>query len=178
MRGYGQRLRYNYLETHSPVIRMESICAILAITIAKHLKIQQMDVKGAYLNGILKETIYMRQPNGFKDGTARVCLLIRTLYGLKQSSHKWNAKFNKKMKMWEYKRLHADPYIYIHSEASKIVIVTIWVDDLLLFADSEETMEEIKKDIRAEWETTDMGEPTKIVGIEITRCIILDNTMY
>ena len=171
MRGYGQHLGYDYLETHLPIIQMELIRAILAITIAKHLKIQQMDVKGAYLNGILKETIYMHQPNSFKNGTTRVCHLIRTLYGLKQSSHKWNAKFNKKMKMWEYKRLRADPYIYIHSEAGKIVIVTIWVDDLLLFTDSEETMEEIKKDIHAKWETTDMGKPTKIVRIEITQSL-------
>ena len=44
----------------------------------------------------------------------------------------------------------------------------IWVDDLLLFADSVQTMNKIKSDIQNEWETTDMGEPTKIVGIEIT----------
>jgi len=169
MRGYGQHLGYDYLETHLPIIQMELIRAILAITIAKHLKIQQMDVKGAYLNGILKETIYMCQPNGFEDRTARVCLLIRTLYGLKQSGCKWNAKFNEKMKMWGYKRLCADLCVYIRSKAGKIAIVTIWVDDLLLFTNSKETMEEIKKDICAEWETTDMGEPTKIVGIEITQ---------
>ena len=50
-----------------------------------------------------------------------------------------------------------------------MAIVTIWVDDLLLFADSAETMAEIKKDIRTEWETMDMGEPSKIVGIEISQ---------
>jgi len=103
VRGYGQCLGYNYLETHSPVVRMELICAILAIAVAKELKIQQMDVKGAYLNGILKETIYMRQPNGFEDGTNRICHLLRTLYGLKQSGCKWNTKFNKKMKKWGYR---------------------------------------------------------------------------
>jgi Reverse transcriptase (RNA-dependent DNA polymerase) len=50
-----------------------------------------------------------------------------------------------------------------------MAIITVWVDDFLLFANLEETMEVIKKDIRTEWETTDMGEPSKIVGIEITR---------
>ena len=97
----------------------------LGYRIAKHLKIQQMDVKGAYLNGILKETIYMCQPNGFEDRTTRVCLLIRTLYGLKQSGHEWNAKFNKKMKRQGYKQSRVNLCIYICSEASKIVIVTI-----------------------------------------------------
>ena len=58
VKGCGQRLGYDYLETHSPVVRMESIRAMLAIAVQKHLLIQQMDVKGAYLNGTLKETIY------------------------------------------------------------------------------------------------------------------------
>jgi len=49
------------------------------------------------------------------------------------------------------------------------VIVTVWVDNLLLFADSADAMEKMKKDIRTKWEVTDMGEPTKIVGIEITQ---------
>jgi len=48
-------------------------------------------------------------------------------------------------------------------------MITVWVDDLLLFADTADTMAEIKKDIRTEWETTDMGKPSKIVGIEITQ---------
>jgi hypothetical protein len=73
----------DYLETHSPVVRIESIHAILAIAVAKQLIIQQMDIKGAYLNGTLKETLYMRQPDGFEDGSSRVCHLIKTLYGLK-----------------------------------------------------------------------------------------------
>jgi Reverse transcriptase (RNA-dependent DNA polymerase) len=59
------------------------------------LKIQQMDVKGAYLKGILKEHIYMHQPKGYEDQTGRVCELIKTLYGLKQSGREWNNQFNK-----------------------------------------------------------------------------------
>jgi hypothetical protein len=58
---------------------MDSIRAMLAIAAQKHLLIQQMDVKGAYLNRTLKETIYMCQPNGFDDGSGRVCHLLRTL---------------------------------------------------------------------------------------------------
>ena len=61
------------------------IRSILSIVQAKNLLIQQMDVKGAYLNGTLKERIYMKQPEGFEDDTNHVCLLKKTLYGLKQS---------------------------------------------------------------------------------------------
>jgi hypothetical protein len=159
----------DYFNMHSPVVRIESIRAILAIATAKGLRIQQMDVKGAYLNGILKETLYMRQPDGFDDGSGRVCQLKRTLYGLKQSGREWNVEFNTKMRGRGYKRLRADPCVYTRSDKDKIRIVTVWVDDLLLFANSEDTMKEIKNDIHTEWETTDMGDPTKIVGIEITQ---------
>ena len=57
-----------------------------------------MDIKGAYLNGILQEKVYMRQPEGYDDGTSRVCELVKTLYGLKQSGCKWNKEFDKKIR--------------------------------------------------------------------------------
>ena len=168
VKGCGQRPG-DYLETHSPVVRIESIRAILAIAVANRLMIQQMDVKGAYLNGTLKETLYMRQPDGFADGSGRVCHLIKTLYGLKQSGREWNEEFDNKMRRHGYKRLRSDPCVYTHSGENITAIITVWVDDLLLFADSAESMEAIKHDIRTEWETTDMGEPAKIVGIEISQ---------
>ena len=109
--------------------------------------IQQMDVKGAYLNGTLKETLYMRQPDGFADGSGRVCYLIKTLYGLKQSGHEWNAKFDKKMQYRGYKCFHVDLCVFTRSGNDKIAIITISVDDLLLFTDLAKSMEKMKKDI-------------------------------
>ena len=72
-RGYSQRPGQDYNETYSPVVRVDTLRAILALVPIKRLKIQQMDIKGAYLNGILKENIYMEQPEGSDDGTGRVC---------------------------------------------------------------------------------------------------------
>ena len=59
---------------------METIRAILALVPIKGLKIQQMDVKGAYLNGTLKEKVYMHQPEGYEDGSGQVCELIKTIW--------------------------------------------------------------------------------------------------
>ena len=50
------------------------------------LIIHQLDIKGAYLNSTLREKIYMKQPEGYNDGTPHICLLIKMLYGLKQAS--------------------------------------------------------------------------------------------
>jgi len=85
VKGCAQRPGFNYTDTFSLVIHLETIRAILSIVPTKGLRIQQMDVKGAYLNGILKEKVYMQQPSGFEDNTHRVCWLRKTLYGLKQS---------------------------------------------------------------------------------------------
>ena len=84
---------------------METIRAILSLFPIKNLKIQQMDVKRTYLNGILKEKVYMKQPKGYDDGTGRVCLLIKTIYGLKQSRREWNIELNEKLKQFGFEPL-------------------------------------------------------------------------
>ncbi len=94
-------------------MRLETIRAILAIAPTRKLHIQQMDVKGAYLNGTLKERVYMQQPEGFADGTGRVCLLVKTLYGLKQAWREWNIELDTKLRRRGYARLRSDPCAYI-----------------------------------------------------------------
>jgi hypothetical protein len=76
---------------------MDTLRAILVLVPLLDLKIQQMDVKGAYLNGILQEIIFMKQPEGCEDGTGRVCRLIKTLYGLKQAGREWNRQLDEKL---------------------------------------------------------------------------------
>ena len=113
VKGYAQRPGFNYVETFSPVVHMEMLRAILALSALKRLEIGQLDVKGAYLNGTLKERVHMCQPEGYKDGTDRSCLLIKTLYGLKQSGHEWNIELDNKLKKHTFKPLIADPCVYI-----------------------------------------------------------------
>ena len=110
-KGCAQCPGYDYLETHSPVVRLETIRAILVIAPTRKLHIHQMDIKGAYLNGKLKECVYMRQPEGFGDGTGRVCLLIKTLYGLKQAGREWNKELDSKLRKKGYSRLRSDPCV-------------------------------------------------------------------
>ena len=180
-KGCAQRLGYDYLETFSPVVRMETIRAILAIVAIKGFIIQQMDIKGAYLNGTLKETVYMQQPEGYDDKSGRVCLLVKTLYGLKQSGREWNRELDQKLRKHGFMRLKADPCAYLRKSGNNLEIITVWVDDLLLFATSEKLMATIKNDLHSEWEVTDMGEPAKIVSIEITwreNSITISQTKY
>lgn len=86
--GYG----IDYKETFAPVIWLDTLRAMLALSTIKNLAVQQMDIKGAYLHGDLEEEIYMEQPLDFDDGTGKVCKLIHSLYGLKQSGRAWYFK--------------------------------------------------------------------------------------
>jgi len=105
-----------------------------------------MDIKGAYLNGYLKETIYMHQPEGFNNGTNHVCL-VKMLYGLKQSSCEWNIEFDKKIHQKGFICLWVDPCMYIKRQNNEVAIITVWVDNLLLFTGSSQTMNKMKKDL-------------------------------
>src|SRR6267142_4662781 len=126
-------------------------------TCQKKLVVQQMDVKGAYLNGILKERVYMHQPEGFEDGTRKICLLVKTLYGLKQSGHEWIIQFDVRVRKHSFLRLCSDPCVYVQRQCKgNLEIITVWVDDLLLFATSVKLMSEMKGMIQGEWEVTDL----------------------
>ncbi len=54
---------------------------------SKKLQVWQLDVKGAYLNGKLTQPIYIEQPIGFDNSSGLVCMLIKSIYGLKQARH-------------------------------------------------------------------------------------------
>ena len=166
-RGFTQRLGMDYNETFSPVIHLETICTILVQAVKKDWKIQQMDVKGAYLNGILKEEIYMKQPKGYDDETGRLCQLIKTLYGLKQSGCKWNKELNGQLESKGFTSLHSDLCVYIWCTNRNIEIITVWVNDLLLFSNTPDIMDHLQGELQTLFELTNMGDLTKIVRIEI-----------
>jgi hypothetical protein len=168
-KGCAQRPGFDYLETHSPVVRIETLRAILAIAPTRKLYMHQLDIKGAYLNGILKERVYMKQPEGYGDGTDRICLLVKTLYGLKQAGREWNLELDTKLTKKGYNSLDSDPCVYIWRVGEDFAIITVWVDDLLIFSTTLELKKKVIEDVKSEWEITDLGEPSKIVGIEITR---------
>jgi hypothetical protein len=128
-----------------------------------------MDVKGAYLNGILQEKVYMQQPDGYNNGSGRICLLLKTLYGLKQSGQEWNKKLDRQLKTKGFTNLQSDSCTYIQHDNENLEVITVWVDNLLLFTNSNAKMISLKSELQSMFELTDLGEPMKIVGIEISQ---------
>lgn len=113
VKGCAQWPGFDYTETFAPVVWLETIHAILALVPGKGMTVQQMDVKGVYLNGIMPEKLYMRQPTRFNDGTGRLCRLIKTIYGLKQAGCEWNKVFDQQMRDLGFMPLQSNPCVYI-----------------------------------------------------------------
>jgi hypothetical protein len=96
-KGYTQKEGEDYFDTYSPIARLMTIRMLLSLAASHGLLIHQMDVKTVFLNDELEEEIYMDQPDGFvaKDHEGKVCKLLKSLNGLKQSPKQWHEKFDK-----------------------------------------------------------------------------------
>lgn len=85
-KGFTQRPGIDYNETFAPVVRYSSIRILIAYAVHQQMTIHQMDVQTAFLHGDIEKKIFMQQPEGFDDKSGLVCLLQKSLYGLKQST--------------------------------------------------------------------------------------------
>lgn len=150
-RGFTQIYGVDYWETFSPVVRMESVRLIFAIAASRNLRIQQFDIKTAFLNGDLEEEIYMRQPEGFDDGSGRVCKLKKSLYGLKQASRCWNVAFVNCLLEFGLRQCKSDPCVFIGS-GDGMLILGIYVDDGILAAESEKDVSQLMAKLTGRFE--------------------------
>ena len=166
--GYSQRPGVDCEDTFSPVVRFESVRAVIALSVKYNLKLYQMDVTTAFLNGELKEVVYMKQPEGYvKKGKERlVCKLKRSVYGLKQSPHCWNSIFNSQLKKMGFIQTNSDPCLYVASEGEPFVIAA-YVDDILLAGKSDRRITEVKKELASRFNMKDMGELQYFLGVKV-----------
>ena len=171
--GFSQVPGVDYFDTFAPVARLSSIRAILAIAAAEDYEIHQIDIKGAYLNGILTsdEVIFMKQPPGYAtESPEKVCKLRKTLYGLKQSGRRWYQKLVEIMVTHlKFTRCDVDHAVFFKRQESKLMIVMVHVDDCTLVASALPLIHGFKTNIAKHVEITDLGELHWILGIEIRR---------
>ena len=167
-KGYAQKYGIDYDETFSPVVRFSSIRALLAFAVQNDMLIHQMDVVTAFLNGELKEEIYMQQPDGYlQPGKEElVCKLKKSLYGLKQSPRCWNTTFEVFVKSIKFESSAADPCIYVRG-TNQVNIVAVYVRDLIVATTTPEEMLEVKEMLKACYKMKDMGELHYCLGISI-----------
>ncbi len=128
-----------------------------------------MDVKSAFLNGLLDEEIYMEQPQGFidPDHSEQVCLLKKAIYGLKQASHAWNLQFHEVLLTLDFKHTHSDAGIYHCQDHRGIIIIILYVDNITILSDSIKCVTQIKSTLSSCYKMTDLGEIGSYLGVRI-----------
>ena len=132
-RGFNQKFGLDYDETFCPVVRLELLGTLIALLIQCGLELHRVDVHTAFLNGILQEEVYMKQPIGYeKEGEEHlVCRLKKRIYGLKQSSRCWNAALDSHLRKMGFSQLNSDPCIYT-SGGDDPFYIGVYVDNLIL----------------------------------------------
>ena len=177
-KGYTQVQGIDYEETFSLVARYESIRYLLTHAALQDWKIKAMDVKLAYLHGVLEEEIYMEQPEGFvaKGDEDKVCKLVRSLYGLKQAGQVWNRTFAHTIKRkLGFDTIHSDVGVYIlchhhkREDSEMDVILILYVDNLLLLGEDLSKIQDIKHQLGKLYQMKDLGPASSYLGIQITR---------
>ena len=170
-KGYSQVQGVDYTDTFAPVLKYQSLRMLMAIANEEDSHIHQMDVTTAFLYGELKEEIYMQLPEGFSHPgqEGKVWRLHKSLYGLKQSPRCWNARIHHFLLEQGFTVMKTDSALYIKGADKVKQIISLYVDDLLIFSKDISAIRTIKASISAMFKVTDFGEVDTILGIKVTR---------
>jgi hypothetical protein len=136
--GFSQIIGIDFNDTFAPTIRLDTLRALLHLAAAHGWFRGQDDVTGAFLHSYITEVIYMRQPQGFDDGSGRVCRLVRSLYGLRQAARCWNKLLHSELTKIGYHQAYSDNAVYVRLSANDdVTILAIHVDNVLSFGNTE-----------------------------------------
>ncbi|KAJ9536658.1 hypothetical protein OSB04_un000131 [Centaurea solstitialis] len=168
-KGYSQQEGIDYDETFAPVARIEAIRIFLAYAAHKNIKVFQMDVKSAFLNGVLHEEVYIEQPEGFVDPDFpdHVCILDKALYGLKQAPRAWYETLTNYLLSKGFKRGTIDTTLFLKKEGDDLLLVQIYVDDIIFGSTNPELCTKFSKIMETEFEMSMMGELNFFLGIQV-----------
>ena len=170
-KGYTQKEGIDYDETFSPVAMLKSIRILLSIAAYMDWEVWQMDVKTAFLNGSLEETIYMEQPEGYvvKGKEHMVWKLKKAIYGLKQASRSWNQCFDQTVQKFGFEKCPNESCVYKKVEKGNVVFLVLYVDDILLIGNNKKMLSSVRTWLSSQFEMKDMGDAGHILGIKVLR---------
>ncbi len=169
--GSWQMPGFDVFETAAPTSSKTTLRCLLSKVAVENMEMRQLDVRVAFLNGELEEEIYIRQPQGFDDGSGRVCKLQKALYGLRQAPRQWHAKLKEVLLGLGFVVSESDPCLYILRRKIGDLYLLIYVDDMKLAAPEGDTasLDAITKQLEQHFDIHDEGEPRVFIGMEISR---------
>jgi hypothetical protein len=168
-KGYVQQKGIDFEDAFAPVARLETIRLLLALAARNSWLVHHLDVKSAFLNGDLKEDVYVMQPLGFKvkGKEDMVYKLHKALYGLRQAPRAWNTKLDITLKELGFTRCIHDQAVYKVRKQNSILIVGVYVDDLIVTGSHESMINEFKRCMKSVFDMSDLGKLSYYLGIQV-----------
>jgi hypothetical protein len=171
-KGYTQTYGIDYMETFSPVAKINTVRILLSLAVNLDWPLHQFDVKNAFLQGTLQEEVYMELPPGCKqqtEGNKQVCRLRKSLYGLKQSPRAWFERFTNFMKTVGYTQSNSDHTLFLKHNEKQITALIVYVDDMIVTGNDPAEKKRLQQHLAREFEMKDLGELKYFLGIEVSR---------
>lgn len=167
-KGFEQREGVNFEETFASVVKSMSYKALFAIAAKYNLNVVQLDILTAFLNAKLKDQIFMELLEGTNHKGDMVAELKQALYGLKQSPREWYLTLKEWLESQGFCHFQSNYSVFINHTTK--LIVTVYVDDLLIFGPKDlEHIKILKQKLNKQFEMIDLGSVHHFLGMKITR---------
>ncbi|CAI7812625.1 unnamed protein product [Closterium sp. NIES-53] len=168
-KGYQKKEKVDYKELFAPVVKPTTLRTLLAGAAIKGWVVKQMDVRTAFLNGILKEENFMAQTEGFNDGSGRVWKLKKTLYGLKQAPTQSYLKLREVLEEIGFTPSSADHSLFMICEGEQRSFMVVYVDDILIFLPSSDLVKEVMLKLQDKFKCKALGDVSFYLGLHSER---------
>ncbi|MCO5566892.1 hypothetical protein L7F22_020575 [Adiantum nelumboides] len=170
-KGYAQQKGIDYDETFAPTSCASTVRSLVAIAAHHNWKVHQLDIKTTFLNGDLQEEVYVSQPSGFvvKGQEQKVCRLRKALYGLKQAPRAWYEKIHTYLIGQGFQNSPTESTLYVKKRDAVLIMLTLYVDDMLLTGNNENENAAFKDALRKTFEMSDLGLLHYYLGIQFVQ---------
>nr|GEV24928.1 retrovirus-related Pol polyprotein from transposon TNT 1-94 [Tanacetum cinerariifolium] len=171
--GYSQEEIIDFEESFASVARLEAIRIFLAYAAHMNMVVYQMDVKTAFLNGNLRDEVYVSQPDGFMDpdNPNHVYKLKKALYGLKQAPRAWYDMLSSFLISQDFSKGSVDPTLFIRKDGKELLLVQIYVDDIIFDASTPEFCDLFARIMCLKFKMSMMGKISFFIGLQISQSL-------
>ncbi|CAI7819561.1 unnamed protein product [Closterium sp. NIES-53] len=169
IKGFQLREEIDFQEVFAPVSKAPTLLVLLAAAAVCGWKVEQMDVKTAFLYGVVDEEIYMKQPEGYDDGSGCVYRLNKAIYGLKQAPRCWYARLVEALETLGFKVSECDESLFTTEGEEEKVFLLVYIDDILLFSPSLERIKEVQGKLKETFQCKALVPVGYYLGLHVER---------
>nr|GEY19815.1 retrovirus-related Pol polyprotein from transposon TNT 1-94 [Tanacetum cinerariifolium] len=170
-KGYRQDEGIDYKESLAPVARIEAIRIFITNVASKNMTIYQMDVKTTFLNGELKEEVYVSQPEGFvdPDHLTHVYRLKKSLYGLNQAPRAWYDTLSWFLLDDKFSKGEVDSTLFTRKAGKHILLVQIYVDDIIFASTDPNACDIFSNEMSSKFQMSMMRQMSFFLGLQVSQ---------